>query len=223
MLLVSKKSTNEEKGKQIKQRFSNNLPQSNIKMRLSTGRSFLGGSTCLTLRTSPCIRSQRQAVRIIMSSKSELWALDFDGVVCDSCGESALSAWKVSEVILSDQFLPQPRFLSSMPRANGRFSLQAASLVWPDVFSSEAVVQKEELVEKMRAVRPVVETGYENIVQIRCLLEGVEVDDMLNNWSKMLPEYMEKWNLDRAEVKGFLHCVLLCVYSIILQSFFSNK
>lgn len=25
----------------------------------------------------------------------EVWALDFDGVVCDSCGESSLSAWKV--------------------------------------------------------------------------------------------------------------------------------
>lgn len=49
----------------------------------------------------------------------------------------------------------------------------------------------------MRAVRPVVETGYENIVQIRCLLEGINVEDMLENWSTMLPEYMQKWQLDR--------------------------
>ncbi len=28
-------------------------------------------------------------------SKKNVWALDFDGVVCDSCGESAQSAWKV--------------------------------------------------------------------------------------------------------------------------------
>lgn len=27
--------------------------------------------------------------------KQEFWALDFDGVICDSCGESSLSAWKV--------------------------------------------------------------------------------------------------------------------------------
>lgn len=26
----------------------------------------------------------------------KLWALDFDGVLCDSCGESALSGWKVT-------------------------------------------------------------------------------------------------------------------------------
>jgi len=49
----------------------------------------------------------------------------------------------------------------------------------------------------MRAVRPVVETGYENIVQIRCLLEGITVDNMLNNWITLLPYYMTKWQLDR--------------------------
>lgn len=26
----------------------------------------------------------------------ELWALDFDGVICDSVGESSISGWKVS-------------------------------------------------------------------------------------------------------------------------------
>jgi len=29
------------------------------------------------------------------SMKESFWALDFDGVICDSCGESSLSAWKV--------------------------------------------------------------------------------------------------------------------------------
>jgi len=100
--------------------------------------------------------------------RKNVWALDFDGVVCDSCGESALSAW------------------------------QAATELWPDVFTtSEALAKKDQIVEDMRTVRPVVETGYENIVQVRCLLEGVTPDDMLANWSTMLPEYMKKWDLDR--------------------------
>lgn len=43
---------------------------------------------------------------------------------------------------------------------------------------------------------------YENIVQIRCLLEGVEPEDMLQSWHAMLPEYMQRWGLDRAEVGG---------------------
>ena len=39
----------------------------------------------------------RRTVAMASSSSSpELWALDFDGVVCDSCGESSISAWKVS-------------------------------------------------------------------------------------------------------------------------------
>lgn len=37
---------------------------------------------------------------------------------------------------------------------------QAAAKLWPDVFATpEAEARKEELVEKMRVVRPVVETG----------------------------------------------------------------
>lgn len=45
---------------------------------------------------------------------------------------------------------------------------------------------------------------YENIVQIRCLLEGVQVQDMLDNWHSLLPQHMEKWQLDRAEVSLLL-------------------
>jgi len=81
------------------------------------------------------------------ASGRRLIALDFDGVVCDSVGESSLSAFR------------------------------AAAKLWPDVFGTPAAeARKGELVEKMRAVRPVVETGYENIVQIRALLEGVSVE-----------------------------------------------
>lgn len=99
-------------------------------------------------------------------------ALDFDGVVCDSVGESSLSAFK------------------------------AAAIQWPHIFDTpEAEAAKPRLVEQMRAVRPVVETGYENIVQIRALYEGVSVDDMLATWhSSMLPGLVAKWGLDRGEM-----------------------
>lgn len=60
----------------------------------------------------------------------QLWALDFDGVICDSCGESALSAWRAAEGL------------------------------WPEMFKADDVkTQKDEIMEKMRVVRPVVETG----------------------------------------------------------------
>lgn len=36
----------------------------------------------------------------------DLYALDFDGVLCDSCGESSLSAVKVFSVSLASQIIP---------------------------------------------------------------------------------------------------------------------
>lgn len=107
--------------------------------------------------------------------KKRVVALDFDGVVCDSVGESSLSAFR------------------------------AAAIQWPEVFATEAAeAAKPRLVEQMRAVRPVVETGYENIVQIRCLYEGGDgdatVDEMLRTWhgpDGMLASSMARWGLDR--------------------------
>lgn len=76
--------------------------------------------------------------------------------------------------------------------------LQAASKLWPAVFCTPEAEQRKALVlEGMRAVRPVVETGYENVVQVRCLLEGVGVEEMLAHWHELLPQYMERWGLER--------------------------
>eukprot|EP00775_Hariotina_reticulata_P011464 gene11464-11610_t len=109
---------------------------------------------------------------VVAFAGKRLVALDFDGVVCDSVGESSLSAFK------------------------------AAAIQWPEIFQTTAAeAEKPRLVEQMRAVRPVVETGYENIVQIRCLYEGVTVEDMLENWHYMLPSRMQEWGLDRGSVR----------------------
>ena len=70
------------------------------------------------------------------------YALDFDGVICDSEPETSASAW------------------------------MACAKFWPDVFDSDAARErKEELMIKMARVRPVVETGYENMLLLRLLLE----------------------------------------------------
>lgn len=60
--------------------------------------------------------------------------------------------------------------------------------------------KKQQVLKDMQTVRPVIETGYENIIQIRCLLEGVKPDDILQNWHSILPEYMEKWQQSRKEL-----------------------
>jgi hypothetical protein len=113
---------------------------------------------------------------------TDLIALDFDGVVCDSVGESALSAWRVRWHNCRCGVHPQPR----LRRADAPPHAQAAEKLWPDVFGTPAAAaQKARVMEEMRTVRPVVETGYENLVQVRLLLEMVPTArplEMLRRW-----------------------------------------
>ncbi|KAK9002302.1 hypothetical protein V6N11_024986 [Hibiscus sabdariffa] len=110
----------------------------------------------------------------------DLYALDFDGVLCDSCGESSISAVK------------------------------AAKVRWPDLFDGVDTVLEDWIVDQMHIVRPVVETGYENLLLVRLLLEsrlpsirtssvaeGLTVEGILENWSKIKPVIMEEWDEDR--------------------------
>ena len=132
-------------------------------------------SHCRSLNRISCRHGCRPSPRCHAVGQKRIIALDFDGVVCDSVGESSLSA------------------------------IKAAEIQWPDIFCKETTKSRHmELVEKMRRVRPVIETGYENIVQIRALLEGVTVEEMLDGWSSILPSKMKEWSLDRqALVKLF--------------------
>ncbi|PIA34241.1 hypothetical protein AQUCO_03800080v1 [Aquilegia coerulea] len=113
----------------------------------------------------------------------DLYALDFDGVLCDSCGESSLSAVK------------------------------AAKIRWPSLFNGVESSLEEWIVDQMHVVRPVVETGYENLLLVRLLLEiqlpsirkssvaaGLTVEEILENWTKLKPVIMNEWNENRDEL-----------------------
>lgn len=127
-------------------------------------------------------RSSRLARRCLAASASTaphtVFALDFDGVLCDSVGESALAGWR------------------------------AAERLWPQLFATPAArAERERVVEDMRRVRPVVETGYENVVQVRLLLEGVSAEAILGDWERLLPDAMTRWGLQRqAMVELFGRC-----------------
>ena len=41
---------------------------------------------------------------------------------------------------------------------------------------------------------------YENLVQVRCLLDGTDPRDILANWHQLLPACMQRWGLHRSEV-----------------------
>ncbi|CAJ2671245.1 unnamed protein product [Trifolium pratense] len=110
----------------------------------------------------------------------ELYALDFDGVICDSCGESSLSA------------------------------LKAAKVRWPSLFDGVDSTTEDWIIDQMHIVRPVVETGYENLLLVRLLLEtrtpsirkssvaeGLAVEGILENWSKLKPIIIEEWGENR--------------------------
>ncbi|KAF8380208.1 hypothetical protein HHK36_027690 [Tetracentron sinense] len=115
----------------------------------------------------------------------DLYALDFDGVICDSCGESSLSAVK------------------------------AAKLRWPRLFDGVDSTIEAWIVDQMHIVRPVVETGYENLLLVRLLLEirvpsirkssvgvaaGLTIKEILENWSKLKPVIMEEWDEKRDDL-----------------------
>lgn len=124
--------------------------------------------------------------------------------MCDSVGESSLSAWKAAEKLWPEIFTqyvrPKCPHTFSNPLLHDKYTnllLSAASI---NKYRPAALSRKEELLEKMRLVRPVVETGYENVVQIRALYDGVEVDDMLANWHTMLPELMKHMGHERSEL-----------------------
>jgi phosphoglycolate phosphatase-like HAD superfamily hydrolase len=106
---------------------------------------------------------------------SVVYALDFDGVLCDSVGESSQSA------------------------------VRAVARIWPDLpIARSASSPPEWLLAAMRKVRPVVETGYENILLARTLLERGEgeaegfVDSALHgDWPSDRDALMQQYGCDR--------------------------
>ncbi|XP_004306764.1 PREDICTED: uncharacterized protein LOC101294106 [Fragaria vesca subsp. vesca] len=110
----------------------------------------------------------------------DLYALDFDGVICDSCGESSVSAVK------------------------------AAKVRWPALFNGVDSALENWVVDQMHVVRPVVETGYENLLLVRLLLEmrvpsirkssvaeGLTVEGILEKWSVLKPVIMKEWGEEK--------------------------
>jgi hypothetical protein len=78
-----------------------------------------------------------------------------------------------------------------------------AVALWPEVFDDET--QYARVLEGLKRTRPVVETGFENTLLARCILEETHsTDDIINDWGAIMPTLMERWALDRAEmVRGY--------------------
>jgi hypothetical protein len=97
-----------------------------------------------------------------------VYALDFDGVVCDSEPESSISGWKYARAL------------------------------WPEIFVDDSEATTRRVLDGLKRTRPVVETGFENTLLARCVYEeipGYSVDEILASWGALMPPLMERWNL----------------------------
>jgi phosphoglycolate phosphatase-like HAD superfamily hydrolase len=83
-------------------------------------------------------------------------ALDFDGVLCDSARETAISAWR------------------------------AGRAFWPDW---QAPAPPRPYVERFLRVRPWLETGYQAVVMMRMIADGLADAD----FAERLPEHCQDW------------------------------
>ena len=101
-------------------------------------------------------------------AKQKLYALDFDGVICDSAVETGITGWKV------------------------------ALQLWQDMPAKTPA----DIINQFREVRPVMETGYEAILIIRLLFEGVSPERLLNNFTGSINTLLDRENLTVDKLKS---------------------
>lgn len=100
-------------------------------------------------------------------SNPKIYALDFDGVICDSAVETGITGWKVANALWSD-----------MPETVPGNTINA-----------------------FRQVRPVMETGYEAILIVRLLFEGMLTQRLLDNFANSIAEIISREKLDVSDLK----------------------
>tara|TARA_R110002111_G_scaffold226198_2_gene287964 strand:+ start:397 stop:1146 length:750 start_codon:yes stop_codon:yes gene_type:complete len=100
-------------------------------------------------------------------ANSILYALDFDGVLCDSAVETSLTGWK------------------------------AAHYFWPKMPADIP----DTLITQFKDVRPVLETGYEAILILRLLFEGVTTTALLTDFPHQLAGIIRRDQLDTNKLK----------------------
>lgn len=94
--------------------------------------------------------------------RTRLYALDFDGVICDSAVETGLTGWKV------------------------------ASALWADM----PACMPDTVLDSFRAVRPVMETGFEAILIVRLLYQGMNETELMAGFPHQIEALMLRERLE---------------------------
>ena len=123
------------------------------------------------------------------SDSNNLFLFDFDGVVCDSCDECTVSAWRTC------------RMLNAIPNNNDFDTTQDMPPQW--------------LFEKMREIRPAIEVGWQIIpVLLSVFLDqqvkssssrpAMSVQEVLENYEELVEEWLKKYKLtDKDMIQTF--------------------
>ncbi|HFC92891.1 MAG TPA: HAD family hydrolase [Leucothrix mucor] len=101
-------------------------------------------------------------------SHKPIYALDFDGVICDSAIETGMTGWKTAQKIWQD-----------MPKAN----------------------PPESIINDFRQIRPFLETGYEAIIIVRLLQQGMTVDKLSQNYPHQINTLINEEQLNAKQLK----------------------
>jgi len=103
----------------------------------------------------------------IMNDDSIVYALDFDGVLCDSAVETAMTGWK------------------------------AAGKIWNDMPKAAPTI----LIDHFRAVRPLIETGFEAILAMRLLFLGETVAGIYSDYAAKSQNLLQERQISTDELK----------------------
>lgn len=108
------------------------------------------------------------------AAPTDVFVLDFDGVIVDSEPEVTMSGYT------------------------------AAAQYWPEVFNGLSPEEEQTLKAGLRSVRPVLVKGFECMILARMLREDPgRVEEILESWEHLLPQMIEKYGLNEGEMKKY--------------------
>jgi len=145
-----------------------NYPRSSSSSSSSSRHSYSNTATTLMKMTS---------------DSKNLFLFDFDGVVCDSCDECTVSAWRTC------------RMLNAIPNND---------------FDTTQDMPPQWLFEKMREIRPAIEVGWQIPVLLSVFLDQqtksspLSVQEVLENYEQLVEQWLKKYKLtDKDMIQTF--------------------